>query len=181
MKKMRISYSLINAWERGDPDRAVKTYFHLDTQPTRQMVEGREVHEEIANYIDENGEFPKWFFNYPLKNPETEKAVVVNYNEVFDLKCIIDLLDSPLMFEYKTGVTDSLGWTRTDQLPFYFLVCELADIKVDSAFLIRYNQYIKKTDFAVVHNHKGLRDHAREIIDSVGPEIYQFFTQEGLL
>ena len=165
----------------GDTDRAVRTYFHLDTQPTRQMIDGREIHEEIAEHIKKTGQFPEWFFNYSLLNPEPEKEVVVSYNDIFDLKCIIDCLDTPLMFEYKTGVTDSLGWTRTDQLPFYFLVCELADIKVDSAFLIRYNQYIKKSDYAVVHNHKGLRDHARELIDSVGTEIYSFFESEGFI
>ena len=181
MKKLRLSYSLLNRWGMGDIDGAVQTYFHMDTTPTPQMIEGRKLHEEIAKHIDDNKSFPSWFFDFELKKPETEKEVITSYNEMFDLKCIIDLLDLPLLFEFKTGVTDSLGWSRTDQIPLYFLICELAGIDVSSAFLIRHNQYAKNSDFCVVHNHIGLRDHARNVCDSIGPEIHTFFTEQGLL
>jgi len=179
MKRMRLSYSLISQWARGED--VVSTYFHLDTKPTKQMIAGREIHESIAEYIKKNNKFPGWFFDYELRKPEPEKEVVVTYNEMFDLKCIIDLLDTPLLFEYKTGVADSLEWARTDQIPFYFLACEIAGIPVESAFLIRHNQYNKKSDFTVIHNHKELREHARNVIDSYAPEIYSFFEKEGLL
>lgn len=179
MKKLRISYSLLDTWQRGGD--VVSMYFHLDREPTEQMADGKLIHEGLAEYIKENKKFPEWFFNYELKNPEPEKEVVVSYNELFDLKCIIDLLDGPLLFEYKTGITDSLAWSRTDQIPLYFLACELADIKVDSAFLVHHNQYTKKSDFTVVHNSKTLRDHARNVIDSVAPEVYYFFEDSGLI
>ena len=179
--KLRLSFSLISAWERGDVDGAVNTYLHLDSQATPQMIEGRELHEKIAKHIEETGNFPKWFFEYPLVKPEAEKEVVVSYNELFDLKCVIDCLDTPLMFEYKTGVTDSLGWARTNQVPLYFLICELAGIPVDSAFVIRFDQYANNSDFTVVHNNPELRDSARNVIDSVGPEIFSYFLESGII
>jgi hypothetical protein len=156
-------------------------YFHLDKEPTEAMKDGKLIHEGIADYVKEHKKFPEWFFNYELKNPEPEREVVVSYNELFDLKCIIDLLDGPLLFEYKTGITDSLAWSRTDQIPLYFLACEIADIDVDTAFLIRHNQYSKKSDFTVVHNSKRLREHARNVIDSIAPEIHSFFLEAGLI
>ena len=181
MKKIRLSFSLINQWEKGDIDGAVSTYFHLDRPTTPQMEAGKEFHQTIAKHVEEKKSFPEWFFEWELKDPKPEEAVTVPYNELFDLKCIIDLLDSPLLFEFKTGVTDSLGWARTDQIPFYFLICELAGIDVMSAFLIRHNQYIKKTDYTIVHNNPTLRERARNMIDSTGPEIHTFFTEQGLL
>ena len=183
MKKIRLSHTLLSLWERGDYNAAVETYFHLDREITPQMKDGRRIHEEIADHIQKYNIFPEWFFDHRLHVPEVEKELVVPYNEWFDLKCFIDCYDSVPqdIFEYKTGVSDSLTWARTYQLPLYFLISELAGMHVNRGFLIHHNQYKKETDFVIVHNTEGKRDKARNFIDSVGPEIYTFFEKEGLV
>jgi len=181
MKKLRLSYSLLNTWDRGDVDGAVATYLHLARPTSRQINEGREIHEKIQKHIDTEGEFPDWFFNWKLGSPETEKELVVNYNEMFDLKCYIDCYDEGVVFEHKTGVSDSLTWTRTWQLPITFLICELAGVECNLGILVHYNQYNEKTDYTVMHNSKIQRDYARNIIDSTGPEIREYFLQKGLI
>lgn len=180
---MRLSYTLLYLWDRGLVDDAVSTYFHLDKETTPQMEAGKKLHEEIAEHVTMYNTFPDWFANHELKMPETEKEVIVEYNEMFDLKCYMDLYDSVTntLFEYKSGVSDSLSWARTWQIPIYFLIAELANIKVDSAYLIHHDQYKKETDWCVVHNNKTKRDMARNIIDSLGPDIYYYFEKEGLL
>jgi hypothetical protein len=181
MKKIRLSYSLLSLWERGDIEGAIDTYFHLDKKGTEAMENGKRVHKEIEEHIKTYNTFPEWFFDYPLTLPETEKEVVVSYNEMFDLKGVFDCLDpvEKTLFEFKTGNSDSLEWARTWQLPIYFLIAELGKIDIDKAILIRNNG--KESDFVVVHNSKRLRDKARNIVDSLGPEIYEYFTKEGLI
>ena len=185
MAKIRLSYSLISLWERGDMEGAVSTYFHLDRPVSRQMTEGKEIHEDIAKTIDETGAFPKYLnFDYQLLIPETEKAVTVPYNELCDLKAIFDCYSIPDLFEFKTGVSDSLVWSRTFQVPLYFLIAELDGIPEDmmeKAYIIRYNQYNKTSDYTVVHNTKEQRDKARNVVDSVVYPIWKYFSDEGLI
>jgi hypothetical protein len=181
MKKIRLSHTLMSLWERGDYSDAVSTYFHLDRPITQPMRDGRRIHEEIEDHINKTGQFPEWFFNYPLVDPEAEKVVTVSYNELFDVKGLFDCIDGKTMFEFKTGRSDSLTWARTYQIPLYFLIAELAGIDVDKCFLIRWNQYEKKRDFCIVHNSEAIREKARNFVDSVGPEIHRYFEQEGLI
>jgi hypothetical protein len=145
------------------------------------MVEGRKIHEEIADYIQTYNSFPDYLIDKELKLPMTEKEIVVRYNDVFDFKCIIDCLDTPFMYEFKTGVSDSLEWARTKQIPLYLMALDMAKIKVESAYLIHYNQHTKESDYTIIHNNKTIRDEGRNVLDSVGPEILEFFTKEGLI
>ena len=179
MNKLRLSYSLLHTWDKGDIQGAIDLYFHVDRPLTEPLKRGREVHEEIEKHIKEHGSFPKWFFEYDLDNPTPEQPVTVEYNELFDLKGVFDCLDGKTLFEFKTGNTDALAWARTWQLPIYFLIAELSEIEVDKAILIRNNG--KKSEFVIVHNTKGKREMARNIIDSIAPEIYAYFEQQGLV
>lgn len=170
-------------WERGDSDGAVNTYFHLDKPITRQMEEGRKIHEQIEEHIGKYNNFPDWFFSAELLLPEPEKKIIVEYNEQFDISAVFDCLDvgTNILYEYKTGVANSLEHARTYQIPLYFFVAELAKINIEKAYVIRWDQYNKKTDWCVVHNSERLREKGKNLIDSVGPEIYAFFEQEGLI
>jgi hypothetical protein len=181
MKKIRLSYSLLSLWERNDIDGAVRTYFHMDGPVNEAMKNGKRLHQEIEKHILAFNTFPPWFFEYDLKLPETEKEVVVDYNEMFTLKGIFDCIDriDGTLFEFKTGNTDALAWARTWQLPIYFLIAELAKIEVKKAFLIQNNG--QRSEFVIVHNTKGKRDDARNRIDSLGPEIHSYFEREGLI
>lgn len=185
MKKLRLSYSLMETWERGDVKGTIDCYFHVDKKTTKQMEDGKRIHKDIGEYILRYNNLPDYMnFNYTFTIPEVEKEVIVPYNEMLDIKGVFDCLNLPDLFEFKTGVSNSLEWTRTRQIPLYFLIAELNGIREDTlekAFLIRYNQYENKSDFSVVHNSKRLRDEARNFCDTVGPEIHSFFEKEGLL
>jgi hypothetical protein len=146
------------------------------------MEEGRKYHDEIAQSIKNFNTLPSYIdFKAKFKNPKPEHEIIVPYNDICDLKGVLDCLDEPVFYEWKTGVSDSLEWTRTNQIPLYFLLCELAEIPVTSAYLVRYNQKAGLTDFTVVHNSRRLRDKARNVVDTVCHEIYSYFDEQGLL
>jgi hypothetical protein len=182
MKRIRLSHSLISAWESGNIQGAIDMYFHVDRVGSQQMIDGRAFHEEIAESINKYNSLPAYMeFQPKLVTPKTEFEITVPYNEICDIKGIFDCLDEPNLYEWKTGVSDSLEWARTGQLPLYFLICELAKIPVDLAYLLRHNQYEKKSDLAIIHNSVKLRDKARNIVDSVAPEIHKYFLDCGLI
>ena len=180
-KKLRVSYSLLHLWAQGKTDDAVSTYFHMDRPTTQAMSFGRRFHEDVAKYIEKEGKLPEWLFTHEIKKPQPELVVTVPYNELFDIKAIFDCLDVPNLFEWKSGVTNSLVWANTHQLSLYFLVAEIAKIKVEKAYLVHWNQYTKKGDFTIVWNNKSHIEYAKNMIDSYAPEIYDFFKNEGLI
>ena len=116
-----------------------------------------------------------------LMIPEAEKKVVTQYNELFDLSAVFDCIDSPNLFEFKTGVQPAIQWARKDQIPLYFLAAELEGIEIDKAYIIHYNQHSDTKDFVVIWNTPDKVEKAKNIIDSYAPEIHAFFQREGLL
>jgi len=182
MKKIRLSHSLINAFERGNMQEVIDCYFHLNKKSSVAMEDGKKYHDEIAENINLYNTLPPYMdFKATFLTPKTEHSVVVPYNEICDIKGVFDCLDEPNLYEWKTGVSDSLEWARTGQIPLYFLICELAGIPVDLAYLVRHNQHEKKTDYAIIHNSQKLRDKARNICDSVCYDIFNYFSEQGLI
>ena len=182
MKKIRLSHSLISLWERGDVQGAINCYFHVDRIGSKAMEDGKRYHEEFAKSIDDTKALPEYVdIKVKFNAPETEKEVIVPYNEICTIKGILDCVDTPVLYEWKTGGTDSLEWARTGQLPLYFLICELAGIKIDYAYLVHYNQHNNNTDCTIVHNTPAKIEKARNIVDSVCFEIYDYFMEQGLL
>lgn len=153
----------------------------MEMPSNKQMIAGREIHQEIQDHIKSTGEIPKWLFNAPLVNPEPEKEIIIPYNEQFDLKVIIDCLDTPVGYEWKTGVSDAPTWARKAQIPMYMLACEIAGIPIEKFYLVRWNQYEKHKDWVMMWNNKESIDTARNFIDSIAPEIYEYFDANGLL
>lgn len=179
--KLRLSYSLLQTWQRGDVDRAVQMYFRMDSPTTRQLEEGKEMHKEISSHIELHRRLPDYMPQIPLSNPLPEKEVIVSYNELFDLKAIFDCLDGDTLHEYKSGVSTSSDYANQDQIPFYFLVDGMTSQSLKKAYLIHHNQYTKKNDFVLVWKSDRLLERARNLIDSMGPEIYAHFKKEGLI
>lgn len=180
-KKLRISYTLLSLWARGKTDEAITAYFHIIKPTSPQVKEGKDKHEEIAKIVRDTGQFPSWLSSIKLHKPLPEHEIIVPYNNFFDIKAIVDCLDSPSLFEYKTGISDSLKWANKLQVPFYFLVCELAHIPVDKAYLLHFNQYTQNSDWTLIWNNKKAREKAKNLIDTIAPEIYDFLLEQNLL
>lgn len=181
--KIRLSYSLLNMWDRGEVDKAIESYFRIEREEfieNKYLVRGKNFHNYVEKYIKSNKKFPKEIGSFELLNPKPEKVVTVNYNKYFDLKIIIDCLDGSNIYEYKTGSRGSLYWTTTMQLPMYFFVCDVAGIKIDKAFLVHRNTETKETDWTMLWNTKKYEG-VTNYIDTIGSDIYQNFKSMGLI
>jgi len=180
--KVRLSYTFMEAWRRGKIAEALDMYFHRNTfEPTRQMIAGKELHEKMEAHIKSTGQFPDWVTKtIKLHAPVSEKVYVADYNDEFLLKGVIDVTDNKVVYELKTGLADSLKYTKEYQVPIYFLLCELVGIEVDRAIIIHHNQYSGVNDVAMVWNGKRQIERARNYIDSIGSEVYNYFNAEKL-
>lgn len=178
---MRISFTLLDLWDKGRVDEAVQTYFHLKKFTNQAMEEGKEIHQKIADHIKATGKFPDYMPQLTLSNPIPEKRVVVSYNEDVELSCYMDCLDDTSLFEYKTGVTEASEYVRSMQVPMYFLICQLIGVKVDRAYIIHHNQRFRTNDWLLVWNDPHYEQAARNYIDTLYPEIYKFFDEQGFI
>lgn len=180
--KVRLSYSFMEMWRRGRINEALDAYYHRNQiDPTPQMKAGKELHEKMEAYIKEHKQFPEWVSKtIKLHDPISEQVYVVDYNEKFLLKGVIDVTDNKVLYELKSGIADSLKYTKEFQVPIYFLLCELSGIEIDRAIIIHHNQYTNKNDVAMVWNGKRQIERARNYIDSIGSDIYHYFESEKL-
>lgn len=182
LKKIRLSYTFLETWRRGKIAEALDMYYHRNTfQPTPQMIAGKELHEKMEAHIKEHKQFPEWVSTtLKLKDPISEQVYIVDYNDKFLLKGVIDVSDNGVVYELKTGLADSLKYTKEYQVPLYFLLCELVGIEVDRAIIIHHNQYTQKNDVAMVWNGKRQIERARNYIDSIGSDVLSYFESEKL-
>lgn len=179
--KLRVSFSLLSTWMRGEQQASIDLYLHKDREVTPAMAEGRKIHKEIEDHIKKTSTFPDWLFKGTLVHPKSEHKLYAPYNELFDLSAVFDCLDEPTLYEFKTGVSDSLDWIGNGQLGFYFLICEINHIPVEKGVLIHWDQKAKANDWAMVWNSQRLRSQARNLIDSIAPDIWAFFDSTGVL
>lgn len=180
--KIRLSYSFMEEWRRGNINNALNMYFHRNViEPTRQMIAGKELHEKMEAHIKEHKQFPEWVSKtIKLQDPISEQVYIVDYNEKFLLKGVIDVTDNKVLYELKTGLADSLKYTKEYQVPIYFLLCELAGIEVDRAIIIHHNQYTGVNDVAMVWNGDRQIERARNYIDSIGSDVLMYFESQAL-
>jgi len=144
------------------------------------MAFGIDFHQKLEYAISNHKRILLGKSKFEFDNPETEKIVVSSYNELFDLKGILDCYDKPTLFEFKSGIISSTDYSNSYQIPFYFLICEILGIEVKSAYLIHYNQHNKNTDWVKIWNGKQQIEKAKNYIDSIGPEIYEYFTNNNI-
>jgi hypothetical protein len=181
MERFKVSYSFLSLWSKGKVDEAIDCWFHTNQKPTEAMKQGKDIHKQIENHILSEGLFPPFMPQIPLHNPLPEQKYRVKYNELFDLSFVIDLEDGLDIHEFKTGRQSVLKWANTEQIPLYFLGKELMGVHIDKAYLSHYNQYTSEKEFVIIYNTPKLISKAKNFIDSIAPEAYQFFKDQGLI
>ena len=184
-KKFRLSHSLLNLWASGETDRAIETYFRINQSQDPKMMEGRRLHEEWATKINKDKTLTLGLTTLTFTAPITEFGgngeLNKPYNDLWDIGGRFDCIDSPVLYEFKSGVKNGLDYAGEYQLPFYFLLAELAEIKIERAILLHYNQYLHKSDLVIVHNSREQVNKARNWVDSLAPDIFKYFTDTGLI
>lgn len=180
MNKLRASYSLLELWKGGNWERAVKYYFKLEQFLTPAMADGRKYHEEWNKHIAQNKTLPDCFGAKPLINPFPEVKKVVQLEDWLELVGIMDCIDAPTIYEFKTGKQSSEAYASSKQTGVYAVLATYSNILVDRAEIYHYDQYLKKYDMSHVWITDKILTDAHNWILMLSSEIHNYFTENNL-
>jgi len=180
MTKFRASFTVLNLWDQGDYDEAIKAYFKLERVKTRAMDEGSAKHDEWRRHVLATGCLPQEFGGAKLNNPSVENKNVIQLENWLDFVYIPDLVDGQTIYEFKTGVTTSQQYADSKQMGVYAVGLTFDKVFVNRGVVLHWNQYTRKADTSTVWlTDKVLRD-AHHWIIGQSRAMFDYISQNGL-
>jgi len=180
MNKFRASYSVLDAWLRGDYENAVKMYFKLGSFENEAMIQGKKYHEDWANETKKNKTLPVIFGEQKLKNPQTELKLVVQIYDWLEFVGVIDCYDDPIFYEYKTGVTESQVYANSHQIGMYGLLLTYSDKFANACEIHHYNQHKRSVDVSKVWVTDQLISDSLNFVVTTAGEMHDYLSTNNL-
>lgn len=158
MKKLsndtiRVSYSMLKAFEGGNVKGAVAMLLGLPTYMSASMAAGDELHQEWADHIRRTSQLPEVFGDTKLTNPIVEeKREAKLLGGKITLVGVPDCLASPAVFEFKTGSKDTKAedYANTRQVGIYGLLAAYSEVPVTHAHICHWNFTTQQASDALV-------------------------------
>lgn len=126
--KLRISYSLLNLWEHGRREDAMKLYLHVeDKEPTEAMKRGMMFDRMVKEIVMKESRLPDELGVIPLTGDVIANQKIITPFADFDLSAELDIRAGNDIIEIKCSeIMDSSDYANTLQVPFYLFTAELA-------------------------------------------------------
>ena len=180
---IRASYSILNAWARGDIDRAAAPYAGAEIEPTEAMLFGKKKHQNWEKEAMNTRRLPKVFGARKLVSPEFELNTkkVRKVNDWCYLVGVLDVLDGDTAVDYKTGRTPAGEYLNSHQHECYQIL--YPKIKRFEYYCL--NQYLPYKDdgrvtMAIAYlSRKTLRDGAKWILTNAAG-LREYLINNGL-
>lgn len=118
---IRVSYSILNSWAKGDIDRAVAPYAGIEIESTEAMEYGKKKHAAWEKETSRTGRLPRCFGGRKLTSPKLELSTkrVRKLNDWCYLSGVLDVLDGETAIDYKTGKTPASEYLNSRQHECY--------------------------------------------------------------
>lgn len=118
---IRVSYSILNSWAKGDFDRAIAPYAGTEIEPTEAMEYGKKKHAAWEKESRRTGCLPRRFGGRKLVSPQFELNTkkVQKVNDWCYLSGVLDVLDGDVAIDYKTGRTPASEYLNSRQHECY--------------------------------------------------------------
>lgn len=176
--KIRLSYTIVNLWIRGELEELARTILHLPRETSQNQLNGLEFEKMVFDTVKREKRLPEALGGLKMASAEIQKKIVVSYNSLADLVGVMDLYDGneQVIYEIKYSKSSSADWLNTPQLPFYFLLCTMAGLKVKKGIVYSFNPSSSDYDTSILYFSQRKVLEAKNIIDSLLPEIYDFIS-----
>ena len=118
---IRVSYSILNSWAKGDIDRAVAPYAGVEMDSTEAMEYGKKMHACWERYARKYKRLPKIFGGRKLKAPELELNTkrVRKLTDWCVISGVLDVKDGATAIDYKTGKASATDYVNSKQHEVY--------------------------------------------------------------
>ena len=118
---IRVSYSILNSWAKGDIDRAIAPYADVETESTEAMEYGKKMHAVWERYVRKYKKLPKIFGGRKLKAPELELNTkrVRKLTDWCVISGVLDVKDGSTAIDYKTGKSSATDYVNSKQHEVY--------------------------------------------------------------
>lgn len=179
---IRLSYSIIAAWLRGDWDNATAPFMGRETFSSEAMEAGKRYHRKWEKEALRTGRLPHVFGGGKLAEGfRTEQKREVWLNEWIQISGILDLIEGKSATDYKTGKKNATGYANGDQHKFYKVLAP----ELETFYYRCMNQHLRRgiperTSFGVVHLTDRALEDGIEMILTVAPEIHKYLIDSGV-
>ncbi len=180
--KIKVSYSILNAWAQGKYEDAIKYFFKLEVVKSPQMIAGQKYHKEWEEEIKKTKKLPEVFGSKQLVNPLPEQYIKVDINDWLILSGKIDCYDKPTIYEFKTGRQTSEDIARSKQVGVYGVLSTLNKQYADRAEIYCFNQYLKNDNksMSIVYITDKLLEESLNWIETLSVEMRHYLEENKL-
>lgn len=140
---MRVSFSILDPWSKGNYEEALRRYWREEIEPTQAMIDGKALHEQWRMETEKTQSLPKVFGGNKLEIPEVERKMTCMIDGWIEFVGVIDIIESDFVFsDYKTGNSSASRYSNTFQIPCYHkLLHENGYTRMKEAYIRHYNQH----------------------------------------
>jgi len=181
MKQIRLSYSILEPWSKGDYDEALRRYWREEQQPTQAMIEGKLLHQQWEDEVKKTKCLPQIFGGEKLGVFRTELKLEVQLEDWLQLVGVIDLMNDRKIYDYKTGRTQVSAYSSSQQIPIYQLLAVKSGLDVDEGYYLHFDQHSKTIEKSKRYlTEKTMKD-AKDWVITFASEIYSSLEEAGEL
>ena len=179
---IRVSYSILNSWAKGDIDRAVAPYAGIKIEPTEAMEYVKNKHEAWEKEARRHGRLPRRFGGRKLISPQFELNTkkIRKLNDWCYLSGVLDVLDGDVAIDYKTGKTPAGDYLNSYQHECYQIL--YPNIKRFEYHCC--NHHLRRKDdgyitVAVAYLNKQTLKHGIEWVLTMAAELREYLINNG--
>lgn len=180
LPRLKISYSIANAWLNGDKEGAMRMLLGERIEPTPAMQFGTAMHKEWEDEVKRTQCMPAVFGGQKILKPKTEQYYKTWLTDQLCVSGVVDLQyetedGRTILVDYKTGKGNAGAYAGSLQAYVYQLFVPSA-----RTFLFKhYNQYEGTTSTAIVQLTPETATEAIVTLRQVGDEIFEELDNRG--
>lgn len=182
MTTVKLSYSILRAWEQSRFEDSIAYYLGKEVPATPYMELGKIKHQQWANHTVKYGTFHPELgekrLNHPIVEQKYEKIIPFSDNIQILWRGVIDLEDGyGTLIDYKCGKSHPSTYIDGWQLDSY----KLLRPKSTGGQYICFNPYTKRVSTGFKFLHESNAEYALEKIITIGGELIDYLQVNKLL
>lgn len=188
-----LNQTTIHAWASGQYQKAIEHYFKLNNFTSEKMADGTRLHDEWKSHIIATKTLPTAFGAKPLNNPIPERKYVAQLLPWLKLFGTPDCIDSPIIYEFKSGTKSSEAYASSWQTRIYGVLVTYPGIYVENgkeykhegiyvekAEIHHWNQYEQKHDMSQLWITDQVLKDTFNYIETIASEMHNYFDENDL-